>query len=325
MGVRSNCAESLCGIVSILASTSVSMITPNAFSLLEVLKLFNYENHLILSGNHQDFYGLKEIYAKSDTYIDGSKLKKGMYSNDDIFVTDSLNKTIFNIDKNPFVYIHLMGVHQLGNRQESFKRWNPSEVNILKLNTGNFGETALNYTNNYDNGLLQTDDKIKDIVKIFKNKIGTQDFLLIITADHGDFLGEHNLLSHAKTVYEPVLQIPLLTHGFKNQFIKQLSTQMDIAPTLLYELDIPLPTSFKGKPLQTDNNRLYSVHYQGFTAGVVRKDGLKIIFNTRNDTVEAYNLSVDSGEFNNIIKNIDDKTRAEFSKQLLINDISLHN
>jgi arylsulfatase A-like enzyme len=34
--------------------------------------------------------------------------------------------------------------------------------------------------------------------------------LIIVTADHGEFLGEHDLIEHGQDVYEPVLGIPLL-------------------------------------------------------------------------------------------------------------------
>ena len=37
--------------------------------------------------------------------------------------------------------------------------------------------------------------------------------LVVITADHGEYLGEHQLLEHSYDLYEPVLRIPLVIRG----------------------------------------------------------------------------------------------------------------
>lgn len=62
--------------------------------------------------------------------------------------------------------------------------------------------------------------------------------LIVITADHGESLGEHGLLGHTEGLYEPVLRVPTLIHhpgypraaGLK---IAALAERIDLTPTLL--------------------------------------------------------------------------------------------
>ena len=53
----------------------------------QVLKLHGYRIHMILGGDHTNFYGLKELYGNVDTYFDGSQAPE-YFKNDDRLVVD---------------------------------------------------------------------------------------------------------------------------------------------------------------------------------------------------------------------------------------------
>ncbi|HKO89076.1 MAG TPA: hypothetical protein VJU83_11255, partial [Burkholderiales bacterium] len=79
--------------------------------------------------------------------------------------------------------------------------------------------------------------------------------------DHGELLGEHGYYAHAHTVYEPVLNIPflMLRYGYESKAHISgdvVASQIDIAPTILAELDIPSPKSWAGLPLQANAKAL---------------------------------------------------------------------
>lgn len=42
--------------------------------------------------------------------------------------------------------------------------------------------------------------------------VGEDDYIIVLS-DHGEFLGEHDLLEHSKDVYEEILKVPLLIRG----------------------------------------------------------------------------------------------------------------
>jgi hypothetical protein len=77
------------------------------------------------------------------------------------------------------------------------------------------GEAAKGYltsvTNGYDYGVSQEDENVRAVFQVLR-KLGRLPgpLRLVITADHGEFLGEHELLRHAAYVWEPVVHVPFL-------------------------------------------------------------------------------------------------------------------
>ncbi|MCP4806438.1 MAG: sulfatase-like hydrolase/transferase [Proteobacteria bacterium] len=66
-------------------------------------------------------------------------------------------------------------------------------------------------TDLYDGGLVQTDNALKAIVQAWTGS-GRQG-VVIVTSDHGEFLGEHQMLLHGHVTLPPVLHIPLVVIG----------------------------------------------------------------------------------------------------------------
>ncbi len=65
----------------------------------------------------------------------------------------------------------------------------------------------------YDGELAYVDHRVGEIVAALRSS-GTWDrTLLVITADHGESLGEHRLMDHQLCVYETLTHIPLLVVG----------------------------------------------------------------------------------------------------------------
>ena len=59
--------------------------------------------------------------------------------------------------------------------------------------------------------------------------------VVIVTADHGESLGEHGLLGHTEGLFEPVLHVPLFIRvpGAKAARVPALTERVDLAPTIL--------------------------------------------------------------------------------------------
>jgi len=62
----------------------------------------------------------------------------------------------------------------------------------------------------YDDGVKYVDDCIGQLMAELRSRHFDQNTLLVITADHGESLGEHGLATHAKSLYWDLIHVPLL-------------------------------------------------------------------------------------------------------------------
>src|SRR4030095_4640640 len=58
---------------------------------------------------------------------------------------------------------------------------------------------------------------------------------VVLTADHGEEFWDHGGLEHGRTLFEEVLRVPLVVAppGGAPASVRELSTVLDVAPTLL--------------------------------------------------------------------------------------------
>src|SRR5262249_35857126 len=78
--------------------------------------------------------------------------------------------------------------------------------------------------------------------------------LIIVTADHGEFLGDHDSVGHiARMLYEPVLHVPLVVkfpgaappRGDAPDPVQLV----DVMPTVLHVAGAPVPAGVQGEAL----------------------------------------------------------------------------
>lgn len=65
-------------------------------------------------------------------------------------------------------------------------------------------------TAQYDMGIANADYALGGLLAELRKQGLYDDALIIVTSDHGEFLGEHLLAQHSKDLYEEVLRVPLL-------------------------------------------------------------------------------------------------------------------
>ena len=277
--VRSVCAESSCGLLSLPRSKYPNAMTAVDFSLYEVLKQYGYKIYFFLSGDHTNFYNLKEAYKPYDSYVDGSSLSsKGFgYVNDDRFVIRELKKMPKFAGKPTYIQFHLMSAHGLGLRFKPNFPYAPSNnyYNLLSFSAIQGGEKKENAAINfYDNGVSQADTMVANIFSILKEKGYLNDALVLIMGDHGELLGEGGLYAHAKTIEEPVLNIPLIiwsstAHDPSVDLKKWLiMSQVDLAPSVLQALNINIPATWQGVALQSSPKQRAIFVMQGNNVGI---------------------------------------------------------
>jgi arylsulfatase A-like enzyme len=86
--------------------------------------------------------------------------------------------------------------------------------------------------------------------------------LVVLLSDHGESLGEHGESSHGYFIYESTLRVPLILHwpagaGNHAARVSDPAALIDVAPTILDFLRLPVPASFEGTSLLAAHGAVY--------------------------------------------------------------------
>jgi choline-sulfatase len=180
------------------------------------------------------------------------------------------------------------------------------------------------YIAQYDAAIRYIDEQIGVLLEQLK-KLGLYDnTILILTADHGESLGEHNFYLDHNTLYDEVIKVPLLIKldrvSSKKMIVDEQVQSIDIVPTLLGILNIQSPRKMQGLSLLPllSGEKVHDPDY-AFAASLdgiaMRSKGWKLIYALKAATYELYNLRDDPHELNNLVSV--EKDRFEYLKQRL--------
>jgi len=301
VSMRSSCASSTCGLLSLSSSKFVHQFSARPVLLHEVLRRHGYRAHMILSGDHGSFYGLREAYGALDSYYDGQSARTLSYMNDDQLVLERL-AAFPQWEGNPvMLQLHLMSAHILGRG---------GKAPPAGLFPPAPGDRSAAVVDNYDFGVRRADAAIAEILRLLQDKGYLANALVAVTADHGEALGEHGLLNHTNSVREEVLKIPfmLISYGAAPRppiDRTAFAAQVDIAPTLLSELGFARPSTWVGEPLQQGISRPFSFFQQQDHVGLFDHrdpaDVWKYWINTRSGKEFVFNLRLDPHEHTNVL------------------------
>jgi arylsulfatase A-like enzyme len=174
---------------------------------------------------------------------------------------------------------------------------------------------ALNY-----GSISMIDDAIGRVLSKLKDLELADNTVIVFTADHGDFLGDHQLLLKGPIHYRGLTRVPLIwadTHAASIPRTQALCQTVDLAPTILDRAGVPRWNGIQGQSLlpllsgqvkavrpdlliEEEGQR----YYMGFTERVRMRS---LIFGTYRISVydgvewgELYDRSADPEELNNL-------------------------
>src|SRR6185369_3126975 len=106
-------------------------------------------------------------------------------------------------------------------------------------------------TANYDGQILAMDAALGDFIAELKRRGRYENALIIVTADHGELLGEHDIVGHGgRMMYEGLLHIPMvvkLPGASRPKGVVADPVQLvDVLPTVLQAIGAPLPAGVQG-------------------------------------------------------------------------------
>jgi len=285
-----------------------------------------FSNDLIKDSH---FYSLIEnIYSK----IQRKKIVSP-YANADI-----INNTVLSLLNIPlekfFLWIHYMDTHEPYIPNEFVFGSEISNEEITKLmdkfrgNTKDItAEEQKTIVDLYDNQIRYVDQKVGELLKTLSEVFNHSETLVIITADHGQMLGERGLFGHAGgniplCFFDELIHVPLFFWCENKNFIEKISKNgkfekqiglIDIAPTILDIFGVvaqkksigqSLLTNFIEKPIISQGIECkYPNQIKYFSSGIkkhcLRTIDYKLIF-SESGAVELYDLNNDPKECTNI-------------------------
>lgn len=244
-----------------------------------------------------------------------------------------------NCQKDFFLFVHYWDPHGLYKApQEKYQtmfykgdKSDPSNHSLDALNDQLIGPFVRQHIDNigenitdaeyviaqYDGEIGYVDAKFGELLDVVKDLGMEEETLLIVTADHGESMTEHDLFFDHFGVYEPTIRVPLIVRWPHNvpagKRIRALVQGIDIPTTILDAAGVELPETFQGRSLlplargETEEGYEFIFSNQGlWQAKRVISDGRwKLIKAIDNGfwpapALELYDLENDPGELNNL-------------------------
>ena len=179
----------------------------------------------------------------------------------------------------------------------------------------------------YDGEIAYTDQQVGRVLEFVKKHPQT---IVIVVGDHGESLSEHHELQHGYTLYNNTQHVPLILRGVPDAVpgtrVATPVTLVDVLPTLLEMLKLPIPTGVSGRSfLQSLSGKaIASRNCYGGTDDPFLQNGWSPLRSLTTDRwkyirttkPELYDLQADPREMNNLAAANPERLQ-EFEKQLL--------
>lgn len=187
----------------------------------------------------------------------------------------------------------------------------------------------------YDSEVWFTDMWIGKLFDFAREQPWWDQTAIIVSADHGEAFGEHDMYKHAFEVWDVLTRVPLIVKapGAEPKRIEQGRTHIDIAPTVMDLMGLPMIDEFQGRSLvpeiygeeeaksreplilelaEDTNNPARRAIIEGDYKLIVFETGWKkLLFNLKKDPGELVDLAKDEPEK---LKELEDKLSAAFEK-----------
>lgn len=157
------------------------------------------------------------------------------------------------------------------------------------------------YLNRYLNALHYSDQQLGRLLDELQRRGLSESTLVVVLGDHGEAFGRHMQYGHASNIYEENVRIPLLVLNpllFHGERRTAVGGQIDIAPSILDMLHLPVPTQWQGSSLFDPNrlNRAYFFDpYSGYHFGY-RTPQYKVIFDAEASKTMVFDIQQDPRE-----------------------------
>jgi arylsulfatase A-like enzyme len=193
----------------------------------------------------------------------------------------------------------------------------------------------------YEDCVASIDDEIGKLLDQLRRRGRIENTLVIVTADHGEHFGDHELYGHGNSLYEPAILVPLIIwrsdatlRGVSNRMVSLTEIPATIAHEAAPDVQTPFPgeTLARFFPPGSATDQESPVHseiakparwpacggrspvFRGSMRSVIWR-GYKYIRNG-DGVEEIYQLAEDPAELNNLADSVSPQLRSELRSVL---------
>ncbi|MDP2305698.1 MAG: sulfatase [Pseudomonadota bacterium] len=169
------------------------------------------------------------------------------------------------------------------------------------------------YVAGYDGDISYLDEELGKLVRYVKTKGWAEDTLIVVTADHGESLGDHGRTFCHGSLYETDLDVPMVIWApgrvAAGAHVMAETNHVDVLPTLLAYAGLPIPPGLHGVSLQgvTTQRPAGSLPVNLAVVGraermrwAVREGDTKVILDRDGRLESAWKLDSDPGELRDL-------------------------
>ena len=144
----------------------------------------------------------------------------------------------------------------------------------------------------YEGEVQMLDRLVGEMMDLFRQDGLLENTLFIIAADHGQALGEHDLVGHGFVLWQPVIHVPLMVRDPRTPTPRRVTTRVslvDILPTTLDLLNLP--------PLEETDGRSFAASLEGkpLPERILFAEARELALNKRWSAAEAGGIAVFDG------------------------------
>ncbi len=157
----------------------------------------------------------------------------------------------------------------------------------------------------YDGNMAYVDSLVGKLLGELERRGLSDDTIVVLTADHGEALFEHDYIGHNTQLYEESIRVPLMIHipATKARSVEGVVELVDLAPTILELAGVAFDDMDGQSLLRPEPGRIaFSRTVWDKPRYSARGERYKLIWNSRTDRREIYDLERDPGETRNILE-----------------------
>lgn len=153
----------------------------------------------------------------------------------------------------------------------------------------------------YRGELRYLDEQLGRLIDALEADGLLEETLVIVTSDHGEAFGEHDLWGHPGQLYDVLLRVPLIVHdpNSESSIIDRQVSLIDLFPTLCDACDIDRPDELQGRNLFDDGEEL-AIASAGRNTLAARTPEWKCLWSVEEDQIELYDLEADPEELTDV-------------------------
>ena len=238
----------------------------NVPTLADILKTNGYDTGAVVSNIvlTAEAIGLDERFDHYDDFVDEREGIRKVWERRASRTTDAALDWLGKrapTDAPHFLWVHYIDPHgpyrSPPDKPRSFSHEGRQEVPLWRIPGYTRLEEdptdGLRYVDRYDEEIAYMDREVGRLLDQYEADGLVDNTIFIFTADHGETMTDADrYFTHGYDTLEPVMRVPLFVRrpGQPESVSTEPVSTMDIAPSVLDWLDLPVPAEMDGFPLQ---------------------------------------------------------------------------